>query len=826
MANARTTDSMPKTEPKTETASLPLQASTLPEQSRSQLSVRARALVSEALAEPGQSLAPRLQTEAGQQLGFDFGKVQIHQGPRAAESARALGAHAYTLGRHIVFAQGRHAPHCASGRELLFHELAHAAQADCSRGLPAPLELELGLPDSLHERHADAMAQSAAPSGQPAHPKLPAHLIARRVDPEAEDERLEALMREQQARLPKDPSAPELIQVQHKPSGLTAKQTNVVTETQKDDHVQRITTAELKLIKPQGGRALTKSSEEEKRIYGKVFADKGRQVLNDGTVLPRGKSEIHEGTRQKEAHAQSINDQAVITTDVKRSASGLRSKVSGLDEDGKFNLHSALGGTKKDDTKITTVNRARDGGEYRRAEQRTLTRSEGEFETRIKNRGTEHVNLDAVTEQRLEGKQSVVQSKSTEQEGQRIDELSSSFFKGRLSSKDRAVRQAKGYEQKLNVTTTGGRKDSEKTTLKSSPEVLARQYTTDEKQGRQLSVDYFRSKPGAPVPTRLVRQGTTIASDKNLFLDEAVDKSADYKSDETVSGSPDDSVTTKTESTGSRQGYKSVSGDQAELTELGGSYTISKETQRGLISNFLRKSKQNYGWFTIENALQVSTLQGRKSKASVNFQANVDQGAAGGELSGAIGSINTTSDEVTIRDNTLGLFVKLKAEGEAFAGIEGKVGADIGATRGAGVGAGVNASAFAGFRLKAGGTITMGLEDVVIALGSYTWTGSYGAGGTLRFEARYVNGLFVMNGNIAASLELGLGAAVELRLNPRALGFAVAKRLGTTAAAQVQRLAGYAEGVADGAAEVVSAGAAVAGSVLGLAQRAREFLSE
>lgn len=839
MANARTTDTMSKTQ----TDSQPLKASTLPERSRSQLSERAQALVAEALREPGQKLTPRLQAEAGQRLGFDFGKVQIHQGPRAAESARALGAHAYTLGGHIVLAQGQHESHCAtaSGRELLFHELAHAAQADCQPGaLPAdPAELELGAPDSPHERHADAMAHSAAPHAPATRPKLPAHVIARRVDPEAEDERLEALIREQRARLPKGapsfsasppprPSEPKKdnLEVLHKPSGLTAKQTNVVTETQNDDHLLRKTTADLKLFKPQGDVALTKTSTEEKRIYGKAFADKQRQVLNDGTVLPSGKSEIHEGTRQKEANTHSVNDQADITTDIKRSASGTRSKVSGLDENGKFNLHSALEGKKTDDTRITTINRTPGGGQYRRTEQRTLTRSEGEFETRIKNQGTEQVNLDAVTEQKLKGKQSVVQSKSTEQDGQRIDELSSSSFKGRLSSKERAVRQAKGIERKINVTTTVGRKDTEKTIGKDGPDVHSYQSTTDQKRGRQISADYFRAKPGAVVPTRLVRQGTTVLSEKNLLLDESVDKSKDYKTDERVSGTPEDSVTTKTESTGSRQGYKSVSGDQAEVTDLGASYTASKEKQQGLIYNFLRKSNKNYGWFTIEKALQVSTLQGGKYKASGSLQANVDHGSLGGELGGAIGSLNSTSGEVTIRDNTLGLFVKLKAEGEAFAGIEGKVGADVSASRGAGIGAGVNASAFGGFRLKAGGTITMGLEDVVIALGSYTWTGSYGVGGTLRFEARYVNGLFVMSGNVAASLELGLGAAVELRLNPHALGIAVAKRLGTSAASEIKQLAGYAEELADGAAGVLSAGAAVARTALGLASQLRKILPE
>jgi hypothetical protein len=58
----------------------------------------------------------------------DFSNVRVHADGRAGESARLLGADAYSIGSHIVFAQGRFAPHSVSGLRLLAHELAHVVQ--------------------------------------------------------------------------------------------------------------------------------------------------------------------------------------------------------------------------------------------------------------------------------------------------------------------------------------------------------------------------------------------------------------------------------------------------------------------------------------------------------------------------------------------------------------------------------------------------------------------------------------------------------------------------------------------------------------------------
>jgi hypothetical protein len=65
--------------------------------------------------------------------GFRRARVQ-HDG-RAAESARAIGARAYTVGPNIVFGNGAYAPETQAGRRLLAHELAHTLQQGPRIGL-------------------------------------------------------------------------------------------------------------------------------------------------------------------------------------------------------------------------------------------------------------------------------------------------------------------------------------------------------------------------------------------------------------------------------------------------------------------------------------------------------------------------------------------------------------------------------------------------------------------------------------------------------------------------------------------------------------------
>jgi hypothetical protein len=84
--------------------------------------------VERALADPGAPLQPTLRKDMERRFGDDFSRVRVHTGATAQRSARALNAHAYTLGNDIVFGAGKFAPGTATGQSLLAHELAHTVQ--------------------------------------------------------------------------------------------------------------------------------------------------------------------------------------------------------------------------------------------------------------------------------------------------------------------------------------------------------------------------------------------------------------------------------------------------------------------------------------------------------------------------------------------------------------------------------------------------------------------------------------------------------------------------------------------------------------------------
>jgi hypothetical protein len=84
--------------------------------------------VSNVLNTPGTPLPASTRSFFEPRFGHDFSRVRIHHDEQASASARDVSAHAYTVGSHVVFAQGRFAPETTSGRELLAHELAHVVQ--------------------------------------------------------------------------------------------------------------------------------------------------------------------------------------------------------------------------------------------------------------------------------------------------------------------------------------------------------------------------------------------------------------------------------------------------------------------------------------------------------------------------------------------------------------------------------------------------------------------------------------------------------------------------------------------------------------------------
>jgi hypothetical protein len=85
-------------------------------------------IVDEVLRLPGESLDPQTRANMEPRFGYDFSKVRVHTNERAAESAQAVNALAYTVGDNVVFGAGQYAPFSSSGQKLLAHELAHVVQ--------------------------------------------------------------------------------------------------------------------------------------------------------------------------------------------------------------------------------------------------------------------------------------------------------------------------------------------------------------------------------------------------------------------------------------------------------------------------------------------------------------------------------------------------------------------------------------------------------------------------------------------------------------------------------------------------------------------------
>jgi len=84
--------------------------------------------VQDALRAPGRPLAGSARSFFEPLFGRDFSEVRVHTDATAARSARDISAHAYTVGRDIMFADGQFAPDTSRGRRLLAHELTHVAQ--------------------------------------------------------------------------------------------------------------------------------------------------------------------------------------------------------------------------------------------------------------------------------------------------------------------------------------------------------------------------------------------------------------------------------------------------------------------------------------------------------------------------------------------------------------------------------------------------------------------------------------------------------------------------------------------------------------------------
>ena len=122
------------------------------------------AVVDTALRSGGEALPEAVRHHFEAHFGHDFSQVKIHTDGVAAQSARSVGARAFTVGSDIVFNSSEFQPHSPAGRHLLAHELTHVVQQSAMptrRGA-----LRIGPTDSRFEREADQVANriSSAPA--------------------------------------------------------------------------------------------------------------------------------------------------------------------------------------------------------------------------------------------------------------------------------------------------------------------------------------------------------------------------------------------------------------------------------------------------------------------------------------------------------------------------------------------------------------------------------------------------------------------------------------------------------------------------------------
>ena len=87
-------------------------------------------IVYEVLRSPGQPLDPGTLAFFQPRFGHDFSHVRMHTDARAAESAKAVDALAYTVGHNIVFGANQSPQESPSRERVLAHELAHVVQQE------------------------------------------------------------------------------------------------------------------------------------------------------------------------------------------------------------------------------------------------------------------------------------------------------------------------------------------------------------------------------------------------------------------------------------------------------------------------------------------------------------------------------------------------------------------------------------------------------------------------------------------------------------------------------------------------------------------------
>ncbi|MFE1364780.1 DUF4157 domain-containing protein [Streptomyces anulatus] len=135
-----------------------------------------RSPVHDVVSSGGSPLDTDTRTDMESRMGADFSDVRVHHDSAAHESAKGVGAHAYTVGNNVVFQRDAYDPGSPQGRTTLAHELTHVIQQRNGpvEGTEAPGGIRVSDPSDRFEReavaNADRVLSDPAPAPAPAAP--------------------------------------------------------------------------------------------------------------------------------------------------------------------------------------------------------------------------------------------------------------------------------------------------------------------------------------------------------------------------------------------------------------------------------------------------------------------------------------------------------------------------------------------------------------------------------------------------------------------------------------------------------------------------------
>lgn len=123
----------------------------------------------------GSSLDSSTRADMESRIGADFGDVRVHTDSAAADSAAAVGAHAYTVGSDVVLGRSVD-PSSDAGRVTLAHELTHVVQQRSGPvdATPAGGGIQVSDPGDRFERAAAENAERVMAGPAPASAQLAA----------------------------------------------------------------------------------------------------------------------------------------------------------------------------------------------------------------------------------------------------------------------------------------------------------------------------------------------------------------------------------------------------------------------------------------------------------------------------------------------------------------------------------------------------------------------------------------------------------------------------------------------------------------------------